>query len=77
MSLLSSTAHLSIRRWNVSNDLIIKRDGGHTTKAKRLDDICYISSYNKRDDYVLTSLTKSEAIQLRDFLNEFIGDRNE
>lgn len=61
----------------MSKDLIIKRDSGHTTKAKRIDDICYISSYNRRDDYVLTSLTKSEAIELRNFLNEFIEANNE
>ena len=35
-----------------------------------------IQTTNKSDKYIPTSINKEQAIQLRNFLNEFIGDED-
>ena len=51
----------------ISNELVLCMYGKYTVT---------IQTTNKFEKYIPTNLNKEQAIQLRDFLNEFIEEQN-
>ena len=75
------TARLVIRRWSVSNETrySIKHKYAEISVVDNGDESIGISVEEFNDDqwFARINLSKHQAIELRNFLNEFIGDENE
>ena len=77
-SLNGTTTPLAIRRWGVRKEMFVITDSDNMSLlSKEIKGLLFLGLSEDGNDIKIIELSKPEATQLRDFLNEFIEEQNE